>query len=270
MRVRRHLPEGHVWRWRPKLPHVHLHLPSVRGNRRILAIGAGIFGVTALAGYLVAALVLFPAPMFAASHSVPRVLGMTRDAAHALLRKDKFRIASADQRPDPVVPAGSVLWQDPPPGVVASEGTEVTLTLSSGPPRIPVPDVAGYTDSLARSLIQAAGLVVNPVERAQAPVPKDVAVSTRPPAGTALRPDSKVTLVVSVGAPTITVPTLVGKTLDDTKAILDSAGLTLGTSLAHTVTTAPPGTVIDQQPAAGTLAAPGTAINVIVARGESP
>ncbi len=268
MRVRRHLPEGHIWRWRPTLPHVRL--PSVRGHGRIVAVGAGIFAVTALGGYLVAALVLFPAPMFAASHSVPSVLGMTRDAAHALLLKDKFRIGSAEQRPDPVIPAGSVLWQDPPPGLVASEGTEVTLTLSSGPPRIPVPDVAGYTDSLARNLIQAAGLVVDPVEHAQAPVPKDVAVSTRPPAGTALRPDSKVTLVVSVGAPTITVPTLIGKTLDDTKAILDSAGLTLGTSLSHTVDTATPGTVIDQQPAAGTLAAPGTAINVIVARKESP
>jgi len=68
-------------------------------------------------------------------------------------------------------PAGIVIWQDPPPGVVAPEGAKVALVSSAGPPKIPVPDVSGLDATLAQSLIAAAGLTVSQVESVQAAAP---------------------------------------------------------------------------------------------------
>ena len=74
------------------------------------------------------------------------------------------------------------------------------------------------------------------------------------------------TLVVSLGAPNVAIPALQGLTREEARDTLEAVGLTLGnverrTSSAHT-----PGVIIDQRPGAGTLAASGTAITIIVAR----
>ncbi|MDH3571949.1 MAG: PASTA domain-containing protein, partial [Gemmatimonadota bacterium] len=91
-----------------------------------------------------------------------------------------------------------------------------------------------------------------------------------PPAGTSLLPGASVTLVVSVGAPTIPVPNLAGLTPFEADSALAQVGLRLGTSVRRTMPTAMPGTIIDQDPAPGTLGAPGTPINVTLARGDTP
>src|SRR3972149_5839416 len=62
----------------------------------------------------------------------------------------------------------------------------------------------------------------------------------------------RVTLVVSIGAPTITVPDLRGLTLEEARLILEQAGLTLGTYFRRT-SDERAGTIIHQTPAPGTL-----------------
>lgn len=236
-------------------------------RRRFALVASGVLGGSLLAGYLLAALVFFPAPIFAASKSVPRLIGLQEGTARETLMRDGLGVAPVARVPHPSAATGVVIWQDPPPGVVTREGAEVTLTVSEGPQRIPVPDVAGYEAQDARLLLESAGLkVTSPIEFTQAPTPKNVAVNTRPPAGSALLPGTAVTLVVSVGAATIRVPRLIGFTLDEARLALETAGLTLGTNFGQTTQAAAPGEIFYQEPAAGTLSAPGTPVNVRVAR----
>jgi serine/threonine-protein kinase len=103
------------------------------------------------------------------------------------------------------------------------------------------------------------------VDHTQTAAPKGVIVNTRPPAGATLPPGGRVTLVVSVGAPTLTVPDVRGLTLEEARAILEQTGLTLGTYFRRT-SEAPPGTIIHQTPAPGTLSASGAAVDLILAR----
>ncbi|MDH4043434.1 MAG: PASTA domain-containing protein [Gemmatimonadota bacterium] len=236
------------------------------GNPRRLLIVAGLFMGTFVVGYGFAATILFPAPMFAARHSVPRVIGATEEAARETLRSAGFGVGAVDRAPHATVPQGAVFWQDPPPDVVALEATDVALTVSTGPQRVPVPDVAGYDAEDARRLIEGAGLRVGSTESTQAPTPRNVAVNTRPPAGATLPPGTDIVLVVSVGAATIRVPTLLGLTLDEARLALETAGLALGTSFAQTTDAAAPGEIFYQEPSAGTLSAPGTVVNVRMAR----
>src|SRR6267143_3344075 len=168
--------------------------------------------------------------------------------------------------PHPTAPQGTVVWQDPPPGVSAPAGLRVTLVASDGPPKIPVPDVAGLDGGLAQRLVAAAGLTVAQVESVQAAAPRGVAMLSRPPAATVLAPGAPVTVVVSRGAPTIPVPGLLGLSQADARARLELEGLTLGTVTRRRTADANPGTVVAQKPAAGTLAAAGTVVDIVVAR----
>lgn len=227
-------------------------------------LGIGVAMV--LAGYLTAYLILFPAPFLPGHQPVPRVLGLTLAEAQAEIQKSKLQVTDGGAEPHPSAPAGIVIWQDPPPGVVAPEGAKITLVSSAGPPKIPVPDVAKLDVGLAQSLVSAAGLVVSQVESVQADSLSGLVMLTRPPAGTALTPGSGLSIVVSRGAPTIPIPDLLGMGSADARTRLETEGLQLGTVTRRRTADASPGTVVAQRPAAGTLAAPGTVVDIVVAR----
>jgi beta-lactam-binding protein with PASTA domain len=249
MRIRRHFEPFRDFKLTPKF-------------WRWLGIGVAVV----LAGYLTAYLILFPAPFLPGHQPVPRVLGLTVAEAQAEIQKSKLQVADGGAEPHPTAPAGIVVWQDPPPGVIAPEGTKVTLVSSAGPPKIPVPDVSGLDGTLAQSLVAAAGLVVSQMESVQAAAPTGLAMLTRPPAGTALTPGSGVAIVISRGAPTIPIPDLLGMASADARTRLETEGLQLGTVTRRRTADASPGTVVAQRPAAGTLAAPGTVVDIVVAR----
>ena len=253
MRFRRHIPPLHEW----QLPGL-----DARGAKRW---GVALFS-SLVAGYLTAYLVVFPAPILRGHQVVPRVLGLSLQEASAELRKAGLQVQDGGSDPHPTAAQGTVIWQDPPPGVSAPAGLRVTLVVSDGPPKIPVPDVAGLEGSLAQRLIVAAGLTVAQVESVQAAAPPGVAMLTRPPATTVLAAGAAVTVVVSRGAPTIPVPDLLGMSQADARSRLELDGLTLGTVTRRRTSDANPGTVVAQRPAAGTLAAPGTVVDVVVAR----
>ena len=233
-----------------------------RRTWRSIAIGAAMI----LAGYLTAYLVLFPAPLLPGHQAVPRVLGLTLAEAQSEIQKVRLQVTDGGAEPHPTAPQGVVIWQDPPPDVIAAEGTKVTLVSSAGPPKIPVPDVAGLDATLAQSMVAAAGLTVSQVESVQAAAPTGLAMMTRPPAGTVLAPGAGLTIVVSRGAPTIPVPDLLGMASADARTRLETEGLQLGTVTRRRTTEGSPGTVVAQSPAAGTLAAPGTVVDIVVAR----
>jgi eukaryotic-like serine/threonine-protein kinase len=251
MRIRRHLPP----------------LDGLANVDRRRAVRWALLGFGALiAGYLVAYLLLFPAPILPGHQVVPRVLGLSLTEAQEQVRKAQLEVTDGGADPHPTAPQGTVIWQDPPPGVIAPEGIKVTLVASAGPPKIPVPDVAGLDAGLAQRLVAAAGLTVSRVESVQAAAPQGLAMLTRPSPGTALAPGAGVTLVVSRGAPTISVPDLLGMAAADARTRLEMEGLRLGTMTRRRTADATAGTVVAQRPAAGTLAAPGTVVDIVVAR----
>ena len=263
MKFRRHLPASFSLRalLTPESPVRQRHAEELRQVVRNVEYFVG----AALLGYLVAALVLFRAPIFAQTSTVPRLIGLSLDSARGVLSKVQLTSKEADKVQHPTAPLNHVVWQDPPPGVVVTSGTTIDVAVSAGPQRVLVPDVSGYDEATGRLLVEGAGLTVT-TEQTQTSAPKGVVVNSRPPAGTALNPGRPVTLVVSVGAPTITVPDVVGLTLQDARTRIEQAGLKAGTSMRRSTTLGNPGVVIEQRPPAGTLSAPETAVDMVVAQ----
>ncbi|MFI5206790.1 MAG: PASTA domain-containing protein [Gemmatimonadales bacterium] len=156
----------------------------------------------AIAGYLVAALVLFPAPMLPSERKVAQVAGLMEDDAVRELDRAGLVGAVVSRQPHALVPEGQVIWQDPPPGLALPGGDSVRLIVSSGPPRVAVPDVRGYDMDLAQRLIAAAGLhveVVDTVAMKSTPAglaPSGMVGATTPRSGDSVRAGSGLTLHV--------------------------------------------------------------------------
>ncbi len=140
--------------------------------------------VTAGAGYLVAALVLFPAPLLPNEREVARVLGIGEDDARRQLEAQGFGVDITGREPHPTASTGTVVWQDPPPGVVVPREARVELVVSSGAPRVAVPDVRGYDRDLAAQVLAATGIGVELVDTIGAKgLPPGVVAGTSPAAG---------------------------------------------------------------------------------------
>jgi len=166
----------------------------VSALRRWLGFLAAVALVTG-AGYLVAALYLFPAPLLPSEREVPRVLGLDERAATAEIARGGLEAAVAGREPHPTADAGTVIWQDPVAGVAAPRGAHVSLVLSDGPARVPVPDVRGYDETMARRLLSAAGLDVDAVDTVLVKdVPAGTVAGTAPAAGAVLAAGRPVTL----------------------------------------------------------------------------
>jgi eukaryotic-like serine/threonine-protein kinase len=222
--------------------------------------------IVALLAAGVAALVAFA--LTRPSHvGVPDVIGQDVDAATEILDSAGFDVAIK------AVPSGAprnqVVEQDPIPtargGGKAEEGSTVTLSVSSGPAIVAVPDVAGLTEAQATKRLDGAGFNVTSREEFSNTVPKGRVIGTEPAAGTQLSTSQVVTLVLSRGTNRVEVPDVVG--LDDQAALaaLQSAGL--AGVLVQRDSTEPEGQVLSQSPGAGNLVARGSQVTIFASTG---
>jgi eukaryotic-like serine/threonine-protein kinase len=133
---------------------------------------------------------------------------------------------------------------------------------------IPVPNVSGFSQADAVATLTNAGL--NPVVQpgTSATVAKGVVITENPPQGTPLPRKTNVTIYVSTGPQAVQVPDLTNQSLADAKSELARDKLTLGTT---TLQDSPQSanTVLSQTPVAGANVNSGSAVNVVVASGNS-
>ena len=223
---------------------------TVTGRSRL---GAGVLlGAAALAGYLIT-WVAYPAPVIARDHAVGRMLGLPLDEAEKELREAGFKIRVEAEDQDPVIPAGHVVWQDPPPETVLQRGALVRLTPSGGPAPVTVPDVIAFDVEQARQVIEVAGFQVAHVDTVPSSAEAGIVVALHPAPGTARPPGSPVDLVVSKGPADIRVPDLVGLRQEDARDRLEARGLRVGTVTKRRAGRNPVGVVLEQRPVAGSL-----------------
>jgi serine/threonine-protein kinase len=157
---------------------------------------AGSFGV----GYLLATQVIFPRPETAgAGVPLPALYGLDRAAAEAALRKAGLEVGEVATLPSMEAAPGRVLAQDPVPGQQLRRGAAASFVVSSGPPELGVPPLAGLGVSAARELLESVGFAVEVQQVRSASDPVGRVVRSEPPAGTRHRLPAVIRLVVSSG-----------------------------------------------------------------------
>ncbi len=137
--------------------------------------------------------------------------------------------------------------------------------------KVAVPDVVGMTLEAATSALTDVKLAVGAVTEAfSATVPAGQVVQQDPAAGTKVKSKSAVALVVSKGAEPVAVPSVVGMAQAAAATALAGAGLTVGAVTESFSAAVPAGQVISQNPVAGALVAPGSAVGLVVSKGPEP
>ena len=141
-----------------------------------------------------------------------------------------------------------------------------------------VPNVAGLSQADAEAALKAADLKIGTVTEASSDsVPAGLVISQTPAAGERVKEEDRIDLVISSGpAPAAatepamaTVPDLTNNTQADAEAALTAAGLVLGAVSQQSSDTVPAGAVISQNPAAGSSANPGAAVDIVVSSGPA-
>jgi eukaryotic-like serine/threonine-protein kinase len=158
---------------------------------------------------------------------------------------------------------GIVFKQDPSAGSRVDKGGTVTIWVSTGPPKVPVPDVKGEQWTQAQQALFDAGL--KPEKHL---VPGDTAgqvTATDPPAGKSVPEGSKVRVNVMSGPATAHVPSVVGLSLNEATARLNAAGFNPNPTFVDS--TAPKDQVVHQSPAPGSTEPKGTSVSLQVSNG---
>ncbi|WP_278833710.1 Stk1 family PASTA domain-containing Ser/Thr kinase [Mitsuokella multacida] len=132
---------------------------------------------------------------------------------------------------------------------------------------VTVPDVTGKQMTLARQILEDKKLRVNVAETYNADVPAGQVVSQNPTAGSKVKEQRLVTIYVSKGGEEIEMPDLTGLSKSDAEAQLKKMGLKLG-SVYEKYSNEEAGTVIKQDPKAGTKISRGQTVDITVSKGK--
>ncbi len=232
-----------------------------RRRRWWWAGGAALLALAAAAAVLLA---LQPAPRREAT--VPYVVGATATVAEATLKAQGLTPVSLPS-PSAKVSTGLVISQSEPAGREVQRGTRVTITVSSGPSSVGVPDVRDMTGAQAAHKLIQDGLKPSEQSRSSATVPVGKVIDTEPSQGVPLIAGSPVTVFVSSGPAQVNVPEVTGQSEAEARVSLRAAGLHAGTVAKREESDQAAGTVLSQSPAAGGTVPSGEAVNLVVAKG---
>ncbi len=192
---------------------------------------------------------------------VPSLIGMRAEMAGELLEGRGLRLVVSEERPDAEHEEGQIAAQDPLRGSRVDRGTAVSVVVSSGVPRISVPNVIGRTLDEARASLERAGLEVGDVREGGEGAPGAV-VEADPEPGAEVGPGTRIELVVVPAG--IEVPAVVGLVRRQAEEALTKAGLKVGRIRWRYNENRNPFTVLEQTPAAGTRAAPESAVELVL------
>ncbi len=144
-------------------------------------------------------------------------------------------------------------------------GVGYAILGGSGPSGKPVPTVTNQKLSVAEAAVRHAGLV--PVVKYRpSSVKKGYVITTQPLPGNILSAGSKVTLYVSSGPKQVKVPSVKGQSVASATSTLKNAGFKVKQVTLQS-STAPPNTVVRQDPAGGSKAAAGSTVTIFVSPG---
>ncbi|MDE3173261.1 MAG: PASTA domain-containing protein [Gemmatimonadota bacterium] len=239
--------------------------------RRAWPFAAAAAGGFALA-WIVIGVFVFPPGAPPADGTVPNVIGLSFDAAATRLQQDGFKAQRGEMRFQQSVPKMSVIGMTPVQGTRQPMGTAVVLDLSAGPQMGVVPNVVGMQRSQADSALAAAGFTSNPDTVTQASdQPVGTVIASQPAGGAGAAVPSVVQLVLSAGPATIAVPDLTGRTIVEARVLLEQLGLALGdVTILNSGGAGDQASVVQQNPAAGTLVPLGARVTVSVSGGSTP
>ncbi len=166
-------------------------------------------------------------------------------------------------------PLHHVVYQEPAPGNIIKKGREVRIVLSKGSRILAVPNLSGLSLQQAEVILANNGLkqgVITKVYSRNAE--KSAVIDHTPAAGTEVKKEDKVDILVSMGPrpETIFMPELKGLALEKALGQLDSLGLNIGRVDSVHRSRMQNNIIVEQKPRSGYYVRQNQAVNLTVNR----
>ena len=199
--------------------------------------------------------------------STPGVIGLSKAAAIEKIEAAGLEAEMGEKAYSETVQPGRVIGTDPGTGSRVLDGGTVTVVLSLGKERYDVPRTKGMTEDQAQDALLNTHLSFgHSIGKYSETVSEGTVLGSDPKAGTTLRPDSAVDLIVSKGPRPIHLRDWTGQDADKAQTALEAKGLAVDRSTEEYSDTVPEGDVISQTPTTGTLYR-GDSVRLVVSKG---
>jgi eukaryotic-like serine/threonine-protein kinase len=264
-------PTEHITRTQPEGTAVMTRAPPEEEERRrkvwpIVLISLLVLALIALAAFFLVRSLLEPEVQLV---RVPDVVGEQEEEATRMLRDAGFAVRVEEDFSGR--PRGEVFDQDPNAGEQVEEGTEVTISVSRGPPKVDVPDVINQSQDSAESELQEAGLEMAVTgEEASSEIPEGNVISQDPAPGERAPRGSTVGVVISTGPAAVTVPDVVCDPIPTARQEIIGAGLTPQEGGTEFSVDCPSGTVARQDPGPNQTVEAGSTVTYFRSKGPEP
>ena len=198
---------------------------------------------------------------------VPPVRGRNRVDATEILRSAGYEVIVIEGPSQ--AEAGIVVGQEPSSNTELAPGEAVTITVSTGPGQIFVPDVRGQTLSQAFQTLIGQGFRVGERREPSTTVEEGQIIDTDPPHGFPVSAGLEVFVIISDGPPLVAIPDVQGLLFDTGKLAIERAGLVIGIVTFEPVEpgSADVGRILAQTPPPNLEVSAETLVDVVV--GES-
>lgn len=132
---------------------------------------------------------------------------------------------------------------------------------------VEVPNVVGKSEAIAQQMLEDKNLRVKIADKYDADVPAGEVVSQYPEAGATVKEQRQVIIYVSRGGEELTMPDLKSMSRTNAEAKLKKMGLKIG-AVYEEESKEPAGTVLSQDPRAGSKINKGRSVDITVSKGE--
>ena len=196
------------------------------------------------------------------------VVGLYKTAAEEELKKAGFTAYTIETATDDKVEEGYVISQSVDEGTAIPADEKIVITISEGKEDVEVPNVTGYSDDQATTLLTEAGFVVTHGYEYDDTVEKNKVISQSPEGKTMQKSGSTVKIIISNGKEVeeVEVPKLVGKSESKAANLLENAGLSGKVSHANS-DEVKKGRVISQDVLAGSSVEKGSTVGYVISDG---
>ena len=226
----------------------------------VLVLGAGIFAFGSMMGW------------FGGNDEeieVPELAGYTFEEAKEELEALGLQIEEGEHVYSPDQEEGKITSQSPVGGTMVKEGRVITVNISLGKKDNVVPYILERDYNEVEEYLAEYGFELGVVKVVTSNLPKDTIISQDPEAGATAETGTKINVEVSdgKGKTTTKVPNLAGLTVDEAKAALEEANLTVGSITYEESEKVEKNKVISQSHQYNTEVEEDTAISFVVSKG---
>ncbi|MEU6015459.1 Stk1 family PASTA domain-containing Ser/Thr kinase [Streptomyces sp. NPDC047515] len=215
----------------------------------ILLIGAGV--LVLIGAILIGRAVFSDNKGDGGKVDVPNMVGSTLKEAQRLADNSGVNLKVGSREPCEEQPKGKICSQSPTADGKMAEKETVTVVMSTGAPKVEVPDVVEKTEETARKKLEDKGFTVNVTAVESAEMTAGTVVKQDPDGGTKAEKNSEVTITVAKQA-TQPVPNVAERDYDAAVAQLNGVGFK-NVSRTDVDSEKPAGQVISQNPPADSM-----------------